>query len=324
MTIQEINKQIKSKQVILNLHRAKYSPEKIAEIELELSNLRAMKDNPTLIEPVTEAEQPTIDSPVEETTVEKQADLVENTPEIKEAVPTVEKLDFDDDDEYLKSLTQPVKIVETEQKKVETTENETPDFSDDYAEPDKETAQKMENIKEKSEKERPSIELEENEDGGIDVKLSPKESAQVVVAFIDSFCRELLPGVYEWSIWSKEEQKAYRELSNKRRLFKVEQKAGRIEKDEVFIEEEFDIYLMDKFDRLQEYKDNAALTKEQIYRLELVWKIYFAKKKISLGPENALIMGMGSILLDKAAPVFKEKALEYMDKQEENSTDSND
>lgn len=294
----------------INIHHKKYSEEQLDAFRQRIEEIDALLENTiqSIEKPIETQEKPM--ESVETNTKQEEPETVTES--------VVKPIDLTEDESFFQSLKKEVyvapKIEEKKTDKIEEEEKE--DFEETISD---EVAAKMAEIEEKEEKESsPNMAFSASDDGeNVDVMLSPKEGADFITAFVESGCREFLPALYDYTIWTKDEQEQYKIFSQKRRAFKAAQKRGEIPKNEVYFEEDEEIELFDKFDRLQEYKENAPLTVEESKRLRLALVVYLQKKKIAIAPESALFMAVFSIVLAKASPIVKEKGSKFLEKLQE-------
>ena len=347
-------KEIKSLRMKLNVHRHKYSPEQITvmenrlqELQSEVSNLQQnqieMKENPTDAKEVladiqtnkveikqNQTEMKENKDNAKEVLADTQADKVENKENQTEMKENKEIPVFVNDDDYLRSLSaETYKAPEAKEiltNKAETKETETEpakedkDFAPELEEkPDEAVAQKVEQIKAQEEQKETKqqetiVDIKEGQNEEAEVRLSPKMSADIIVSVLTAVCKDFLPTLYDWSLYSQEEKDGLKEFHQLRRAFDKAQRKGEIPKTEVFYWEDSMEILLNKQGRIEQYKEDAPLTKDQIDQLKLVWEMYFKVKKVSMTPEAALITGMSTILLQKLGPIGKEKVMDLFAK----------
>ena len=266
-----------------------------------------------------------------EVLADTQADKVENKEnqtEMKDnkEIPTV----FVNDDDYLRSLSaETYKAPEAKEiltNKGETKETETEpakedkDFAPELEEKPNETvAQKVEQIKaEEAQKETKQqetiVDIKEGQNEDAEVRLSPKMSADVITSVFGIFCKDFLPTFYDWLLYSQDEKEGLKEFHQQRRAFERGQRKGEIPKTEVFFWENNIEILLNKEGRIEQYKEEAPLSKEQIDQTKLIVEMFFKVKKVSMTPEAALITGMSTILLQKLGPIGKEKVMDLFAK----------
>lgn len=340
MTNKEILKQLKSLRIKLNIHKAKYSQEQILSFQNEIERLDSMlKGDVNSIENIENPIQMQ-ENPIEPKEEDENKEIVNNenpTPSVETPIEpneSVEKISLDDDD-FLKNLGKPVYKAPTNTEIVENKE-EIENSEDDFDEITKEVEKEMQAIDEKiqlrQEDEAPikklGVELDKNDSGDtVTVKLKPHESSQFITKAVSSLTRDLLPEIYAWSLWTKEQQEDLAKDSHARRIFAKKQKLGQIPKDEVYFttdsEDEYIEELKQLYDRIEQYKEDAPLSSEEEARLNLALEVYLSKKKIELSPEFALFSVAISLMLPRLSPIVREKAKVILKKIDSTNEDRN-
>lgn len=311
----EQQKEIKSIRMKLNVHAKKLTEseiytlkERLLEIEQNANEMQetVIENKESVMEnkePVLIMEKNTIETPVSTIELPKE--------ENKEIV-------FDDDS-FLNSLRQETYKAPEPKKKEENTvaEKEQTIIENEpvFVEATPETAAIIDEIKAKdaqkeSLKIENIIEITEKSETEAEAKLSPEASADIIVSVMAAACKDFLPILYDWTLFNESEKQCLKEFTKNKFAFNRAQAKGEIPKSEVFFWDERENVVLEKFQRVEQYKEDAPLTDDQIDQLKLVWKMYFRTKKVGLSPENALLTGMSTILLQKLGPIGKEKIMD--------------
>ena len=167
--------------------------------------------------------------------------------------------------------------------------NGTPEFEDDDEEEIKDIPH--EEIKDKSTTEQPKATVEE--------KAKFQRSAERYVKAFNSLLKIVLPSWYRSKIMVKGDWEAIKEVKKKKDLnprFNIEEA----------ITNDSKLYAaMKRFEKLEEYINDAPLTKEEQKDIsDSLSEVIEKYRWMQVGPEGALIISVGLVMLPRLEPLF--------------------
>lgn len=124
------------------------------------------------------------------------------------------------------------------------------------------------------------------------------EQAEMTIALFDGLQTLTLPWLYQKSLFTKEERKKLKELSDK------------LKKDVVELTEE-DIKLREKYHTYKELSDNVPYTEKEVELLKGPLAKVFSKYNVQLGPEFILFSALAYVSVPRYLPLFSK--LENLD-----------